>query len=178
MTRAPLLLRLLPLCVATLLALVPLLALAGAPLPDPNDPNDPNSPLGRGDDIPCFDAAKVAPSLSLVIHSDPNDPNSPVTGSFYSGLKDCATLCKRAGVSCAKFVKRAVACELRFADDRARFKVRTNCEGLRGAELKTCAAESEPARTLQRQTASNKLTPALDACAARAAECTGTCNAP
>jgi hypothetical protein len=167
---------LLPLCLATWLALLPLLAGAGTPAPDPNDPN---SPLGTRDKIPCFDAAKVADALSLEGPSDPNDPNSPVVG-YYASLKDCATQCKKAGVSCARFVKRSVACELRFADARASFKTRTDCEGLRGAALTTCISDNgiELAHTTQRQTASDKLQPALDACTARATVCTGFCNAP
>lgn len=156
MTRAPLPLRLLPLCIATLLALAPLAALAQA-----------NDPLGAT--IRCFDALDVAPALSL---NEPNDPNAV----FFSHLRDCATLCKKAGLSCAKFVKRAVTCELRLADDRARFKVRTECEGL---TLKDCTAddEIEAARALQRETASGKLAPALSACALRATSCAGKCDA-
>jgi hypothetical protein len=174
-TRAPLPLRLLPLCFATLLALAPLFARAGtAP-----DPNDPNSPLGPGDKIPCFDAAQVPESLSLVGPSDPNDLNSPVVG-YFSQLADCATLCKKAGVSCARFVKRAVACELRFADARASFKTRTDCEGLHGTALTSCVTDNkiEDAHIIQRDAASGKLADALGGCAKRADDCTGLCNAP
>jgi hypothetical protein len=171
-TRAPLPLRLLPLCFATLLALAPLFARAGtAP-----DPNDPNSPLGPGDKIPCFDAAQVPASLSLQA-GDPNDPNSV---GFFSHLPDCATLCKKAGASCARFVKRAVACELRFADARASFKTRTDCEGLRGAALTFCVTDNkiEDAHIIQRDAASGKLADALGGCAKRADDCTVLCNAP
>ena len=172
MTRAPLpLLRLLPLCLAALFALAPLAARAD------EDPNDPNSPLGSGN--PCFDASKVADSLSLESSAeDPNDPNAPpiVTG-FFSALPDCAKLCDKAGKLCETFAKRAASCETRYADDRFRFNVRTECEGLHGADLKTCSQQFESAHQTRSQRAADKLAAAVSACGTRSADCAGRCNA-
>jgi hypothetical protein len=168
-TRAPLSTILL----ATLLALVPFAARAGgAPQ---TDPNDPNSPLGSGEKLPCFDASQVPDALSLEVLSDPNDPNSPIVMPF-AGLSDCPSLCKKAGVSCAKLVKRAAACELRFAADRARFKARTFCEGLSGDALKSCVSQYAPALQAQSDAAKSNLEAGLTGCVARASDCAGKCN--
>lgn len=164
MTRAPLS----TLLLATLLALAPFAAHAGT-----EDPNDPNSPLGA--EIPCFDASQVPDGLSLETLSVPSDPNSPLVLPF-AALSDCPSLCKKAGVSCAKLVKRAAACELRFAADRARFKVRTFCEGLRGDALKACAADFAPALQSQTDAAKTHLEDGLTGCLARATDCAGKCD--
>jgi hypothetical protein len=150
-------------CTALLLWLAPLAARADA------DPNDPNSPIGAK--IPCFDAAAVPGALSLDVPDD-------ASAVFFSDLKDCATLCKRAGLSCMNFVRRAATCELRFADDRRRFKQIVNCAGLKGADSKACNADTEPAHDLQRETAEDKRALALSACDARAADCKEKCSAP
>lgn len=168
MTRAPLS----TLLLAILLALAPFAARAGLPQ---TDPNDPNSPLGSGEELPCFDASQVPDGLSLEGPTNPSDPNSPVELYFHA-LSDCPTLCKKAGVSCAKLVKRATACELRFAADRARFKARTFCEGLKGEALKTCVADFAPALQSQTDAAKAKLEAGLTGCAARAADCAGKCD--
>jgi len=149
-TRAPL-----RLLLWTTLALVPLAARAAAPLGDGKNP--------------CFDITKVASSLSL---DEPNDPNAV----FYSHLSDCATLCKKAGLSCQRFAKRAAACMKGYADDRARFAAKVSCVGLKGDALKACNAPIQTQRTAERQVATDALATELTACDARASDCAGKCQ--
>jgi hypothetical protein len=156
-TRAPLLLPLLLLGAG--LALAP--AAARGQTLDP-------SPLGSGN--PCFDTSQVAASMSF---GDPNDPD----GGFFTHLRDCTTLCKKAGVSCAKFAKRAAACGQRFADDRARLNVAVHCDGMRGTDLKTCSGPYQSERASERADASDALAAELSTCATRATDCAGKCDA-
>lgn len=157
MTRPSLPLRLLLLCLATACAALPLSARAQAP-------SDPNFPLGANS--PCFDTANVAESLAL------GDP--PV----FHDLAECPKLCKKAGLACAKHAKAAGVCETRWADDRARISIRVTCAGLRGADLKACAAPFEATRDERRQTAKDRQTTEVTACEDRGAQCLGGCDAP
>jgi hypothetical protein len=155
-TRAPL-----QLLLCSWLALVPLAARAGTPAPSP-------SPLGDGN--PCFDISTIAASTSF---GDPNDPD----GGFFTHLSDCPTQCKKAGVSCAKLAKGAAACAQRYADDRARFNVKVNCDGKTGTELKTCSTQYKDAQAQERGDAADALASETTACTARATDCAAKCDA-
>lgn len=155
MTRAPL-----RLLLCSWLALAPLAARAGTPAPSP-------SPLGDGN--PCFDISTIAASTSF---GDPNDPD----GGFFTHLSDCPTQCKKAGLSCAKFAKSAATCAQRYADDRARFHLAVTCDGLRGADLKTCSTPFKDAQAQERQDAADALATEVIACTARATDCAAKCD--
>jgi hypothetical protein len=150
------------LCAAALFALAPFAARAGSA------PDDPNSPLGTGD--PCFDVTKVAESLSLT--------DSGSGDLFFADLPDCPNLCKKAGDSCTRFAKRAAKCESRFADDRSRFEIKTECAGLKSTELKDCSAPFLTKRDGRKTDTAGKLATELAACQMAAADCTGKCHAP
>ena len=160
MTRAPL-----SLLLCTLFASAPLVGRAG---------DVPPSPLGDGN--PCFaiSADPNSPTVSAAASfGDPNDPE----GGFFTHLPDCASVCKKAGLSCAKFAKRAAACAEHYASDRALFNVKVSCAGLVGVELKSCIEGAQAQRATERQSAADALANEVTACTARATNCAGKCDA-
>jgi hypothetical protein len=175
------------LSLAAVLALVPLVARAA----DPNDPNDANPLLKDQSSNPCFAIDDVV--KQTVFGGDPNDPNTPIP--FTTVITDpndpdhtrqvnlCNSLCKKAGASCMRLVKRAAACQTRFAADTASFKTKVNCNGFTGADLKTCSTVFQDARM---NTVSDPNDPnsiqnlqksGLADCTAAATACQSKCNA-
>ena len=170
------------------LLLLPLTARAGS------DPNDTNPLLADQGTNPCFAIDDVVKQTVFGGGADPNDPNAPVP--FEIVITDpndprevnlCDSLCKKGGASCMRFVKRAAACQTRWAADSATFKTRVHCNGLTGDLLKSCAAGFQAERT---NTVSDPNTPddpksilnlqtaGLNACANAATSCQSKCNAP
>lgn len=164
MTRAhpPLLLPLALACLA--------LALAAPPARAGTDFTDPNAPLPLGPKRPCGadpsttpgDAvAKVPPGMAFGFV----DPNTPASGNLFSGLPDCASLCKRAGTACQKYVKRLASCEGHAIDDRASF----------ASKVPTASLELDPAA--EHAAVDAAVATALADCNTRAGQCAEACNA-
>jgi len=64
-----------------------------------------------------------------------------------------------------------------YANDRARFNIAVHCDGLHGADLKTCSTPFQTAQASERDAASSALAAALTACSSRASDCAGKCSA-
>jgi len=171
---------------AAVLLLAPLLARAGA---DPNDPNDTNPLLADPNDVPCFAIDEVV--KQTVFGGDPNDPNAPIP--YTAVITDpnnpaqvslCNSLCKKGGASCSRFVKRAAACQTRWAADSATFKTKVNCSGFSGGDLKTCAAVFQTDRKNavsdpnDPNSIQNLQKAGIADCASAVAVCQSACNAP
>ncbi|HXX46770.1 MAG TPA: hypothetical protein VEN47_00990 [Myxococcota bacterium] len=182
MNRSPLWLPL-----AAVLAFAPFFARAGA---DPNHPNDTNPLLADQTDDPCFAIDDVV--TQTVFGGDASDPNAPVP--FTTVITDpndpahsrevalCNSLCKKAGASCARFVKRAAACQTRWAADSATFKTKVNCSSFSGTDLKACTAffQQERMNTVSDPNDPNSIqnlqTQGLADCSNAAAICQTECN--
>jgi len=119
--RTPLLL------LAALLALAPRAAHADGAVDDPLT-NDPNG-------NPCFAVDDVAAQMDF------GEPNSA-----FARQPNCPSLCKKAGAVCQRYVKRAASCRTAFARDAATFKIKKLCDGLTGADLRTCQAPFQTER--------------------------------
>jgi len=167
-TRAPR--PLLPLALACLA-----FALAAAPARAGTDFSDPNAPLPLGPKRPCSlepsitpgDAvAAVVPGMAFgFILIDPNDPNN---ANLFSHLSNCASLCKKAGSTCQKYVKRLASCESHAIDDRAKFVSKVNPPGV-DVDPNTVAAEHAAV--------DDAVTTALGDCTTKANQCAGACDA-
>ena len=164
MTRAhpPLLLPLALTCLA--------LALLAAPARAATDPNDPNAALPLGPKIPCGQepsteagdaVAKVVPGMAFGFV----DPNDPASGNLFTGLPDCANLCKKAGTTCQKYVKRLGTCEGHAIDDRASFLSKVKPPGVVFDPVAEHAAVDAAVTT------------ALADCTTKAGQCAEACNA-
>jgi hypothetical protein len=155
---------------APLLLLLPcaLLALvlpARAGTTDPND--DPNTPLPLGPGSPCVAVEDVVPAIAFGF-ADPNDPNSP---NAYSGLRDCASTCKKTGTTCAKYVKRSASCEIRTINDRANFRIKMCAKG-----DTTCVDGHKTRQATDRAAVETARDAAIAQCNTGAAGCAGACN--
>jgi hypothetical protein len=153
---------------SSLLLSCALLALA-LPARAATDPNDPNAPLPLGIAQPCVPVEDVVPAIAFGF-ADPNDPNSP---NAYSDLKDCASTCKKTGTTCAKYVKRSAACQIRSINDRTTFRTKKQCD--KGD--KACADALKTQQAADRTAVETARDAAIQQCNTGAAGCAGACNA-
>ena len=143
-----------------------LLALA-LPARAGTDPNDPTAPLPLGAAQPCVAVEDVVPAIAFGF-ADPNDPNSP---NAYSELRDCASVCKKTGATCAKYVKRSAACQIRTINDHASFHTKFCPKG-----DKTCTDAIKTQQATDRTAVESARDAAIAQCNTGAAGCTGACN--
>ena len=169
---------LLPLALACLV-----LALAAAPARAGTDFTDPNAPLPLGPKRPCGQDPSVTPGdavtkvpLGMAFgFIEPNDPNIPNSQNLFTGLPTCASLCKKAGSLCQKYVKRLATCESHAIDDRASFAAKTPTSGL------TVDDPNDPATlhpASEHAQVDEAVTTATASCNTKASQCAEACNAP
>ena len=137
------------------------------------DPNDPNTPLPMGPTPPCVDVKDVVPGIAFGFE-DPNDPNSI---NWYSELSNCASVCKKTGTVCQKYVKRTAACQNKAADDRKTFNVKIHCDKLKGDALSSCSQTYVDEQTRTRSQIADDQTQALGDCTTGANKCAEKCSA-
>jgi hypothetical protein len=135
------------------------------------DFTDPNAPLPLGPKRPCGEEPSTTPGDAVAkvpagMAFGFVDPNVPASGNLFSGLPDCASLCKRAGTACQKYVKRLATCEGHAIDDRASFASKANPPGL----------TLDP--TTEHGAVDAAVTTALADCTTKASQCAEACNAP
>jgi hypothetical protein len=166
---------LLPLALACLA-----LALVAAPARGATDFTDPNAPLPLGPKRPCGtdpsttpgDAVTKVPLGMAFGFLDPNDPNST---NLFTGLPSCASLCKKAGSACQKYVKRLASCENHAIDDRATFVSKTPPSGLTVDDANDPNTLHPAAEHTQ---VNDAVTAATASCNTKATQCAEACNAP
>ena len=135
------------------LALILLLACAPAARAD--------GPLGPG--APCKTPQQVIDAIAFQ------------TG-FPIEKKACEKLCKKAGATCAKHVKRAVTCTRKSIDDSSFFQVQVSCAGQTGSALKECRRSFDADKKADRDELDGERDAALDVCDTKAQECAGNCS--
>jgi hypothetical protein len=129
--------------------------------------DDPNPPLPLGPAQPCVAVEDVVPAIAFGF-ADPNDPNSP---NAYSELRDCASVCKKTGTTCAKYVKRSAACQISIINDRTTFRTKRCAKG-----DKACADALKTQQASDRAAVEAARDAAIAQCNTGAAGCTGACN--
>jgi hypothetical protein len=162
-----------------LLLAVACFAFAAATAHAASDPNDPNAPLPLGLKIPCGAEPSVTPGDSVAKvpagmvfgFADPNEVGPNLFGKLPPAT--CASLCKRAGSTCQKDVKRLATCEGHAIDDRATF--RTKVEGASDPNDPNSPQHEQQARHALVDAA---VTQALSDCTTGATKCAGACGAP
>src|SRR5262249_1836691 len=134
------------------------------------DFNDANAPLPLGPKRPCGHEPSVTPGDAVAKvpegmafgFVEPNDPNS---ANLFTGLPTCASLCKKAGSACQKYVKRLATCETHAINDRATFASKTPTANV-------TLDPNEPAEV------DAAVSAAIASCNTKASLCAEACNAP